>query len=155
MSIHRFTAMEGKHLAFIRSLPCAACGVCIGIEAAHVRYPDALAGKPMAGMGAKPDFFWTIPLCTGCHRDQHERGDERVWWALRGFDPDSPSLSILTLCVALWRVTGDTEAGKAEIAQHRMNVRMDRRERTEFALPPQIERPVKRWKRKKGMMHVA
>ena len=94
------------HLAFIRSLPCCACGAPRS-EAAHVRYSDAATGKVCA-VGQKPGDEWTVPLCAYCHRTgphaQHKNG-EREWWAGRRIDP-------LALSALLFEATGDRERGE-------------------------------------------
>ena len=110
MTRHRFTQLEADHLAFIRALPCVICGTGQGIEAAHVRYAHADAGKEVTGNSTKPDPWWTVPLCPSCHRtgpDAQHKSGEREWWARHGYDPDCPSRSILTLCLLLWSYTGD------------------------------------------------
>ena len=146
MTVHRHTALEHNHFAFLHRLECVITGQTIGLHAAHIRYADHAAGKAITGMGAKPDPFWTLPILARLHMEQHDAGNEREWWRSHGFDPDSPSLSPLTLALALWRYSeaGDVESARAEIAQHRMNIRLDRQEREHFAEPPQIDKPVKR-----------
>lgn len=94
-----------KHLAFIRTLPCLCCGDNITVEAAHVRYADARVGKPITGMGTKPDDAFCLPLCNSHHRQQHEVGNERVFWAKYGIDP-------ILISLALFRVSGDHEVGE-------------------------------------------
>lgn len=60
-----------SHLAWVRGHECCAeTGLCFGkIEAAHVR-----TGTD-GGMGVKPGDNWTIPLCAGHHRIQHDLGE--------------------------------------------------------------------------------
>lgn len=93
-----------KHLAFIRSLPCVCCHNDIETQAAHIRFSDAAAGKTNAGVGAKPDDKWTLPLCGPCHTAQHDMGDEREFWNLAGLDP-------LKLAEQLFAVSGNHERG--------------------------------------------
>ena len=97
-----------KHLKFIRSLPCLLCVQQQHItEAAHVNYSDADYGK-FNTKGVKADDCWTVPLCSECHRGktgQHNRG-ERIWWESKGIDP-------LPICLSLWHVSGNIEAGLA------------------------------------------
>jgi hypothetical protein len=83
---------RGTHLAWIRTLPCLICGTDQDIEAAHIRYPSLLAGKPLTGVGTKPHDCWTVPLCRHHHTwgpdAQHNaRCSERDWWEQRGIDP--------------------------------------------------------------------
>ncbi len=107
--VHRPVAKEQRqprakspaYLQFIRTLPCAVShlGGCSGrVEAAHVRFSDAKAGKTNPGMQAKPDDRpWSVPLCHGHHnggpKAQHAAG-ERSWWDAAGID-------VLTLCQAV------------------------------------------------------
>ena len=98
----------GAHLAFIRSLPCVVCGRS-GVEAAHVRFTELRAAKPITGMGIKPDDSWTLPLCPEHHREQH-KGNERAFYVAHGIDP-------IFVALALWRATGDNEAGE-QIVRH-------------------------------------
>lgn len=81
------------YLAWIRRQPCAAVslGACAGaIEAAHVRFSDASAGRVNPGMQRKPDDAYTVPLCAAHHREgpkaQH-RGDERKFWEGMSINP--------------------------------------------------------------------
>lgn len=80
------------YLAWLRRQPCAArhLGGCSGpIEAAHIRFSDAAAGRVNPGMQRKPDDRYAAPLCSGHHREgpqaQH-RGGERAWWSSIGLD---------------------------------------------------------------------
>lgn len=70
---------DEKHLSFIRSLPCLVCFDNTSTEAAHVRMSDLRAAKVNPGVGAKPDDCWTVPLCSQCHREQHEMGEAKYW----------------------------------------------------------------------------
>jgi hypothetical protein len=99
---------EAKHLAFVRSLPCAVCGKRIHVEAAHVRYAEPAYGKTTAGMGVKPDDRWAVPLCAPHHReapDAQHAGNERAWWLGHRIDP-------LALAQALHACSGDEEMGE-------------------------------------------
>lgn len=44
-----------------------------GIEVAHVRMGSG------AGMGQKPDDWFTVSLCRGCHQLQHSIGEPTFW----------------------------------------------------------------------------
>lgn len=74
---------DDNHLSAIRKLPCLCCGVEPAGVAAHVRMASSYHGKPQAGIGAKPDDCWTVPLCSGCHTDdpnsQHRVGESAFW----------------------------------------------------------------------------
>lgn len=96
------------HLRWLRSLPCAVTGK-RPVEAAHIRFADAASGKREAGTSAKPDDKWAVPLHPEKHRDQHQTGDERLWWSRFGIDP-------IVLAAKLWAASGDDEAGEAIIA---------------------------------------
>jgi hypothetical protein len=89
---------RGQHLAFVRQLPCVACGKAAPSEPAHVR-----TGAD-GGVGMKPGDRYAVPLCTTCHAKQHRVGELTFWSALR-FDP-------LNVALRLWTVSADLEAGK-------------------------------------------
>lgn len=91
-------AKRESHLDFIRQLPCAICGYEHSTEAAHVRMSSIRFAKQQAGVGAKPDDCWTIPLCNMHHRQQHDIGERQFWSERR--DP-------FVLALALWQATGD------------------------------------------------
>lgn len=95
---------SAKHLDFIRSLPCAVCGDNVSTEAAHVRFSDPRAAKPITGMGTKPDDCWTVPLCNKHHSEQHSFGEAK-WWRAIERDP-------VFLAMALHRVSGNHNAGE-------------------------------------------
>jgi hypothetical protein len=99
---------DNSHLVFMRGLSCCACGNNTSTEAAHVRMACERAAKRAIGIGEKADDAWTVPLCSACHRLQHEIG-EAAFWRHVGTDP-------IFLCLALYRVSGDTEAGEQIIA---------------------------------------
>lgn len=95
---------DDKHCEFIRSLPCLCCMDNTMTECCHVRYPDAKAAKPLTGIGIRPDDCFTVPLCNRHHREQHDYGNERLWWVARHIEP-------IFVGLALYRVSGDYEAG--------------------------------------------
>lgn len=78
------TSRDAKYLAWLRELPCVACGrtstdsYCS--QAAHVR----VGGD--GGMGLKPSDYRAVPLCFMCHRAQHDYG-ERTFWERAKLDP--------------------------------------------------------------------
>ena len=90
------------HLAFVRTLPCVVCLDNTSTEAAHVRLADARIGKPNAGIGAKPDDKYVLPLCGVHHRQQHNHGEKNFW---HGQDP-------VLLALAIYSVSGDAEAAE-------------------------------------------
>ncbi len=104
--------IENKnHLAFIRMLPCVACGIRKNVEAAHVRMGNPLYGKRPAGMAEKPDDKFCVPLCAKHHDEQHGMNEAQFWMALN-IDP-------LALGLALFDSTGDEERAEAIIRAHR------------------------------------
>ena len=102
MRQRRARQKDGKHLDFVRSLPCLICGNNIETEAAHVRMADLSVAKPMTGIAIKPDDKYVVPLCGHHHRSQHMM-DERAWWGSR--DP-------VKIALALYAVSGDHAAGE-------------------------------------------
>ena len=95
--------MAKKHLNFIRSLPCVICGDNTATEACHVRMSDARIAKPESGIGRKPPDYFTVPMCSKHHRQQHE-GSERKWWENQLLDP-------VIISLALYAATDDYEQG--------------------------------------------
>ena len=96
---------DNRHLAFIRRLTCAACGIAGPCDAAHLRAGDITIGKRHTGKAEKPSDRWTTPLCRPCHERQHS-GAELDFWSALGVDP-------FDLCQALYAVSGDTTAAEA------------------------------------------
>ncbi len=96
--------MNEAHLSFVRELPCLCCGNNIETEAAHIRMTDLRAAKNNAGVGAKPDDCFVVPLCSRHHREQHDVGDEGKFWRSKGIDA-------LFVALALWAATGDNYRG--------------------------------------------
>jgi len=94
-----------SHLAFIRTLSCLICGNPLQTEAAHIRYGDRRAGKPITGMGIKPDDAFVVPLCNEHHREQHSRGERQFWLRHEVTDP-------IFVALALYRVSGDQETAE-------------------------------------------
>ena len=96
---------DNRHLAFIRRLPCAACGIAGPCDAAHLRAGDITIGKRHTGKAEKPSDKWTLPMCRPCHARQHS-GAELAFWSALGIEP-------FDLCQALYAVSGDTTAAEA------------------------------------------
>ena len=97
-----------QHLAFVRQLPCVACGKAAPSEAAHVR-----TGTD-GGVGVKPGDRYAVPLCTACHARQHRIG-ELSFWSARRIDP-------LNVALRLWTVSGDIKAGERTVFQARQQI---------------------------------
>jgi len=57
----RGPARNWKYRAWVRTLPCAACGESVGIQAAHT--------GDDGGMSMKASDYSCVPLCFGCHRE--------------------------------------------------------------------------------------
>jgi len=97
-----------RHLAFVRQLPCVACGKVAPSEAAHVR-----TGTD-GGVGVKPADRYTVPLCAACHARQHRIG-ELSFWSARRIDP-------LNVALRLWTVSGDIKAGERTVFRARQQI---------------------------------
>jgi hypothetical protein len=85
---------DPAYLDMIRTLPCVICGRGAPNHAAHVRYGSEEHGKPLTGMGIRPDDKWTLPLCHKHHITGQHLSGERLWWAEQSIDP-------IRLCVTL------------------------------------------------------
>ena len=101
-----------QHLAFIRLLPCVACGKAAPSEAAHIR-----TGTD-GGVGMKPGDRYAIPLCTACHTKQHRVGELTFWSALR-FDP-------VNVALRLWTISADVKAGERSVFRARQGINLAR-----------------------------
>src|SRR5260221_7275762 len=92
-----------RHRAFIRALPCVACGRPAPSECA------AVGAGTDPGRGLQPTGRFLVPLCGPptiwedcCHSRLHYLGRTRFWSEL-GIDP-------FGLAARLWRGSGGTEA---------------------------------------------
>lgn len=108
--------LRPRHRAWIRTLPCIACGRGAPSECAHVR------SSGDGGMGIKPADRFCLPLCGpgGCHHQQHQIGEDAFFAAL-GIDPVDVSLR-------LWAVTGDYDQGMRTILRARQAIELHRRQ---------------------------
>jgi len=102
-----------RHLAFVRQLPCVACGKAAPLEAAHVR-----TGTDGGGIGVKPGDRYAVPLCAACHAKQHRIGELTFWSALH-IDP-------LSVALRLWSISGDAEAGQRTVFRARQHIDLQR-----------------------------
>ncbi len=107
----------GRHLAFLRKLPCCISGA-HPVEAAHIRTACRKLGKRPVGVSEKPDDIFALPLSPDLHRRQHSIGDEAKFWAEHG-------LSIYQVCalsLALFAASMAEDQDRAEriIAEHRL-----------------------------------
>jgi len=101
------------HQAFIRALPCVACGRPASSECAHLGMS--------AEIGLPSSDRYLVPLCGPdtvwedcCHSRKHYLGATRFWLRL-GIEP-------LDLAAQLWRVSADVEAGERVIMRARQAV---------------------------------
>jgi len=69
-----------SHLKFVATQACLICErrPC---QAHHLKFTQPSA------MGRKVSDEFTVPLCSGHHRELHAFGDERKWWKARDIDP--------------------------------------------------------------------
>ena len=94
------SGMSRDHLAYVRSLSCPIYPDEGPIEAHHLLRADRTRG-----IGRRAADRYAIPLSTKAHRELHAAGDEEAWLAARGIGGRA-------LAAALWRVSGDFEAGR-------------------------------------------
>jgi hypothetical protein len=97
-----------QHLAFVRQLPCVACGKAAPSEAAHVR-----TGTD-GGVGVKPGDRYAVPLCAACHAKQHRIG-ELSFWSVLSIDP-------VNVALRLWTTSGDIKAGERTVFRARQRI---------------------------------
>ena len=64
---------DPKYRKWLKTQPCIVCGKSGETEAAHIRI-GAHAGK-----GEKPGDDSCVPLCSACHREQHNIGEYTFW----------------------------------------------------------------------------
>ncbi len=69
-----------NHLQYVAKQPCIVCGR-RPTQAHHLRFMQPNA------MGKKVSDEWTVPLCALHHRNLHDAGDERGWWAMTKIEP--------------------------------------------------------------------
>ena len=85
---------DPKYLEWVREQDCVVCGEKTQTEeAAHIRMEDADVGKPMTGMGTKPDDFYVLPLCNLHHQQQHAVA-EWAFWSRKKIDPVKTALAL-------------------------------------------------------------
>jgi hypothetical protein len=97
--------MDPGHLTALRACPCVVC-LRTPAEAAHIRMGSPEHGKPMTGIGIRPDDRWCLSLCPWHHRlapDAQHKGSEREFYERHGIDP-------FALAVALYAASPDIEA---------------------------------------------
>lgn len=104
-------AREGDsraHLRWLKTLPCVVCGQPAD-DPHHIL--GNVDGLPK-GMGRKNEDRWAIPVCRKDHDLAHAHGNDEAWFASQGIDARS-------IASALWRVSGDTDAGQRIIYRAR------------------------------------
>lgn len=98
---------SASHLAYVRSLPCASCRWAPA-QAHHENYD-----LPDNAMGMKAHDRTAVPLCAICHARRHQIGAVAFW-----IDTDIPK----ALMDALWRNSGDVEAGERSVYRASMDI---------------------------------
>lgn len=104
-----------QHLRFIRSLRCCICGA-PNPDPAHIRAASPVHGKRETGGGERPSDKWCTPLCRKHHDEQHDAGNELIWWASKGVDP-------FGLALALFSCSGDNEIAEGILSANRVGIR--------------------------------
>jgi cytochrome c553 len=99
---------DGRHLEFIRSLPCVCCGNDIETQAAHLRSVKREYGKDFTGGGRKPSDMWALPVCGRCHQAQHMVNEES-FWKCKGINP-------FVLALSLFAASGNHELAQEVIS---------------------------------------
>ena len=99
----RYSRRRLQHLAFVRQLPCVACGKAAPSHAAHVR-----TGTD-GGVAMKPGDRYAVPLCSACHAKQ------LTFWSALRFDP-------VDVALRLWTVSSDIAAGERTVFRARQQI---------------------------------
>ena len=71
---------DKSHLRFVASQPCLVCGRQPS-DPHHLRFTQPRA------LGLKVSDEFTVPLCRSHHRQLHQVGNEKSWWANLGIEP--------------------------------------------------------------------
>lgn len=112
---------DKAYLGAVAQLSCVASGRSGPSECAHVRYGDALYGKPPTGMSEKPDDKWAVPLSAEAHRlsdeAQHGQG-ERAWWLALGIDPIALCLDLQAAYPSVIAMEGVVSRYRAQVMGH-------------------------------------
>jgi hypothetical protein len=71
---------DREHVRHVAQQSCLVCGrkPC---DAHHLRFAQSRA------LGRKVSDEFTVPLCSGHHRELHSHGDEAKWWSKAAIDP--------------------------------------------------------------------
>lgn len=77
------------HLRFVARQPCLVCGRQPS-DAHHLRFAQS------RGLGLKVSDEFTVPLCRAHHRELHQSGKEKDWWARMGIEPIGVSHNLWT-----------------------------------------------------------
>lgn len=99
------------HLKWIKTLHCCICGR-TDPDPAHIRSSNPVYGKRETGGAEKASDKWTVPLCREHHDQQHNAGNELLWWASTGIDP-------FGLALALHSCSGDDEIAEGILRSNR------------------------------------
>lgn len=79
-----------KHLDWVKTLPCVACGV-------PADDPHHIVSVGFKGMGTKTPDYWAIPLCRTHHDELHH--NVKAWEEQHG---EQIEHALLTLTRRLW-----------------------------------------------------
>lgn len=79
---------DKNHLRHVAGLSCLVCGRKPS-QAHHITYAQR------RGLGQKVSDEFTVPLCTIHHRQLHDHGNEKTWWATHAIEP-------LVIAAQLW-----------------------------------------------------
>jgi hypothetical protein len=71
---------DKAHLRFVASQPCLVCG-------RQPSDPHHLQFAQPRALGLKVSDEFTVPLCRNHHRQLHQLGNEKSWWANLGIGP--------------------------------------------------------------------
>src|SRR6478735_7414476 len=87
---------DKAHLKFVAPQPCLVCGR-QPADPHHLRF-----AQPRA-IGLKVSDEFAVPLCRGHHRQLHQTGNEKAWWAAR-------KINSIPVAEKLWEQTHLNEA---------------------------------------------
>lgn len=112
---------DPAYLAHVRTLPCCVCGKCWEPSEAHHAFGQYLGG----GKSLKGSDYGCVPLCTTCHRAEHDG---------RGVDP-LVLLKAMVVGLARWKFSVDLgELADGDDAKARRIVAGDLARRVVIAL---------------------
>jgi len=107
---------DKAHLRFVASQPCLVCG-------RQPSDPHHLQFAQPRALGLKVSDEFTVPLCRSHHRQLHQFGNEKSWWANLGIGPMETAkhlweknhpLAVATCTKAINDGTSNSSPGKRE-----------------------------------------